>query len=147
MGHGNPTYDACLFNPTPSTNQSGNFLSIIKHGRATTAPTLSGSAQGQSSDHANMAAEELGNGHFRGTTTHNYTNTSRTAGTPMEGLEEEEDKDKEEQVEKNRGNEGEIFGGFSYNPIDILPGPELVAPMLVDKQQEIRDNTTPQASH
>ncbi|KAL4064625.1 hypothetical protein J3A83DRAFT_4376870 [Scleroderma citrinum] len=85
-----------------------------------------------------MAAEELENGHFRGTTTHNYTNTSRTAGTPMEGLEEEEDKDKEEQVEKNRGNEGEIFGGFSYNPIDILPGPELVAPMMAVLKTECK---------
>ncbi|KAL4067080.1 hypothetical protein V8B97DRAFT_1919293 [Scleroderma yunnanense] len=147
MWHSNPTYDACLFNPTPSTNQSGDFLSIIKHGGATAAPTPSGSTQGQSSDHTNMAAEKLGNGHFRGTTTHNYTNTSRTAGTPMGGLEEDEDEDEdeEEQVEKNRGNKGEIFGGFSYDPIDILPGPKLAAPVVVDEQQEIRDNTTPQA--
>ncbi|KAL4079458.1 hypothetical protein J3A83DRAFT_4368225 [Scleroderma citrinum] len=149
MWHSNPTYDACLFNPTPSTNQSGDFLSIIKHGGATAAPTPSGSTQGQSSDHTNMAAEKLGNGHFRGTTTHNYTNTSRTAGTPMGELEEDEDEDEEEeeQVEKNRGNKGEIFGGFSYDPIDILPGPKLAAPVVVDEQQEIRDNTTPQASH
>ncbi|KAI6033244.1 hypothetical protein F5J12DRAFT_888167 [Pisolithus orientalis] len=43
MWHGNPTYDARLFNPAPGTNWMGDFLSIVNQGGTTVTVTPSGS--------------------------------------------------------------------------------------------------------
>ncbi|KAI6008901.1 hypothetical protein F5J12DRAFT_782309 [Pisolithus orientalis] len=43
MWHGNPAYDARLFNPAPGTNWMGNFLSIVNQGGTTVTVTPSGS--------------------------------------------------------------------------------------------------------
>ncbi|KAI6003451.1 hypothetical protein F5J12DRAFT_783522 [Pisolithus orientalis] len=43
MWHGNPTYDARLFNPAPGTNWTGDFLSIMNQGGTTVTVTPSGS--------------------------------------------------------------------------------------------------------
>ncbi|KAI6008244.1 hypothetical protein F5J12DRAFT_782444 [Pisolithus orientalis] len=43
MWHGNPTYDARLFNPAPGTNKTGDFLSIMNQGGTTVTVTPSGS--------------------------------------------------------------------------------------------------------
>ncbi|KAI6103434.1 hypothetical protein F5141DRAFT_1217069 [Pisolithus sp. B1] len=55
LWHSNPAYDARVFNVTPGTNQTGDFLSIIKHGGTTSVP-LSSSSQAQGQD--NVMAED-----------------------------------------------------------------------------------------
>ncbi|KAI6046544.1 hypothetical protein EDC04DRAFT_2597986 [Pisolithus marmoratus] len=46
LWHGNPTYDARVFNATPGANQMGNFLAIIKSS-GTTAPPVCNKSQVQ----------------------------------------------------------------------------------------------------
>ncbi|KAI6114204.1 hypothetical protein F5141DRAFT_1062682 [Pisolithus sp. B1] len=49
LWHGNPSYNARVFNATPGTNQTVDFLSIIKHGGTMSVPA-SGSSQVQDQD-------------------------------------------------------------------------------------------------
>ncbi|KIK19861.1 hypothetical protein PISMIDRAFT_13352 [Pisolithus microcarpus 441] len=59
LWHGNPTYDARVFNVTPGANQMSNFLAIIKSGRTTAPPVCKNSQvqeQGDAVGYLNSSA-------------------------------------------------------------------------------------------
>ncbi|KAI6002560.1 hypothetical protein EDC04DRAFT_2611825 [Pisolithus marmoratus] len=114
---GNPAYDARVFNATPGTNQTSDFLSIIKHGRTTSVPASS-SSQVQGQD--NVTAEDP-----------NYPCPPLDAD-PV--LEHDFFEDKLEQEEEEEGRMDEI-GSVGQAVPESSTGP-----MLVDKQPQIFDN-------
>ncbi|KAI6004885.1 hypothetical protein EDD15DRAFT_2359801 [Pisolithus albus] len=62
LWHGNPTYDARVFNATPRANWMGDFLSIIKRGGTTTPPTQdSAQLQDQGDVVAHLASSTMPN--------------------------------------------------------------------------------------
>ncbi|KAI6018739.1 hypothetical protein PISMIDRAFT_15890 [Pisolithus microcarpus 441] len=91
LWHGNPTYDARVFNATPGANRTGDFLTIIKSG-GTTAPPACDRTQDQ--DQGDVVE-------YPGSSTN--TDWDPDPNIPMDASEQEE----EEEGEIDEGQEGE----------------------------------------
>ncbi|KIK11478.1 hypothetical protein PISMIDRAFT_19487 [Pisolithus microcarpus 441] len=126
LWHSNPAYNARVFNATPGTNRTVDFLSVVKHGGTTSVPA-SGSSQVRGQD--DTMAKDL-----------NYTcpplDFSPVAerdsfGDELE-QEDEEGEEEEEEEEEERTDEGQGWGqAMSEFPAN---------PMLVDEPPWILDD-------
>ncbi|KAI6009056.1 hypothetical protein EDC04DRAFT_2610774 [Pisolithus marmoratus] len=56
--HGNPSYDARLFDATPGTNQTGDFLAIIRSGGSMVTPADAGQQYGLNEQDDTLVPEE-----------------------------------------------------------------------------------------
>ncbi|KAI6046869.1 hypothetical protein EDC04DRAFT_2887356 [Pisolithus marmoratus] len=92
LWHGNPTYDARVFNATPGANRTGDFLTIIKSG-GTTAPPTCDRTQDQDQDDAVEYPGSSANADWE-----------PDPNIPMDAFEQEEE---EEEGEIGEGWEGE----------------------------------------
>ncbi|KIK13095.1 hypothetical protein PISMIDRAFT_18234 [Pisolithus microcarpus 441] len=119
LWHGNPTYDARVFNVTPGANQTGDFLTIIKSG-GTTAPPACDHTQDQ--DQGNVVE-------YPGSSTN--ADWDPDLNIPMDASEQEE----EEEGEIDEGREGE------WNVVSVPECRDDFMP--VDEQPQMLGNHLP----
>ncbi|KAI6046203.1 hypothetical protein EDC04DRAFT_2888353 [Pisolithus marmoratus] len=131
LWHGNPTYNARVFNTTPGADWMGDFLAIIKSGRTTTPPVCN-----------NSQVQEQGDAVGYPTSSTN-TNWDPDPNILMDVPEQEE----EEEGETDEGQEGD------WNMVSALESaPEYCGNhgdfMLVDEQsQALGDHPPSQHEH